>query len=60
MNLATNVEWSAFFFPKRPVVSEGSSETSYAQFNEKWCCYATDPELLETALEKMEAFLGRL
>jgi long-chain acyl-CoA synthetase len=35
MNLATNVEWSAFFFPQRPVVSEGSSETSYAQFNEK-------------------------
>ena len=35
MNLATNVEWSAFFFPKRPATSEGSSETTYAQFNEK-------------------------
>jgi long-chain acyl-CoA synthetase len=35
MNLATNLEWSAFFFPKRPALSEGSSETSYAQFNEK-------------------------
>jgi long-chain acyl-CoA synthetase len=35
MNLATNLEWSAFFFPKRPVVSEGSSETNYARFNEK-------------------------
>ena len=35
MNLATNLEWSAFFFPKRPALSEGSSETTYAQFNEK-------------------------
>ena len=35
MNLATNLEWSSFFFPQRPVVSEGSSEISYAQFNEK-------------------------
>jgi long-chain acyl-CoA synthetase len=35
MNLATNLEWSAFFFPQRPAVSEGSSETSYAQLNEK-------------------------
>lgn len=35
MNLATNLEWSAFFFPKRPAMSEGSSETSYAQLNEK-------------------------
>jgi long-chain acyl-CoA synthetase len=35
MNLATNLEWSAFFFPKQPAMSEGSSETSYAQFNEQ-------------------------
>lgn len=35
MNLATNLEWSAFFFPKRPAISERASETSYAQFNEK-------------------------
>jgi long-chain acyl-CoA synthetase len=34
MNLATNLEWSAFFFPTRPAVSEGSSETSYDQLNE--------------------------
>jgi long-chain acyl-CoA synthetase len=35
MNLATNLEWSAFFFPTLPAASEGSSETSYAQLNEK-------------------------
>jgi long-chain acyl-CoA synthetase len=35
MNVATNLEWSAFFFPQRQAVSEGSSEISYAQFNEK-------------------------
>jgi long-chain acyl-CoA synthetase len=35
MNVATNLEWSAFFFPQRPALSEGSSETSYAHFNEK-------------------------
>jgi long-chain acyl-CoA synthetase len=35
MNIAKNLERSAFYFPHRPVVSEGSSETSYAQLNEK-------------------------
>jgi long-chain acyl-CoA synthetase len=35
MNIATNLERSAFYFPNRPVVSEESSETSYAQFNER-------------------------
>jgi long-chain acyl-CoA synthetase len=35
MNVATNLEWSAFFFPQRPAVSEGASETSYSQLNEK-------------------------
>jgi long-chain acyl-CoA synthetase len=35
MNVATNLEWSAFFFPQQPAMGEGSSETSYAQFNEK-------------------------
>jgi long-chain acyl-CoA synthetase len=35
MNIATNLERSAFYFPDRPVVSEESSETSYAQFNEQ-------------------------
>jgi long-chain acyl-CoA synthetase len=35
MNIATNLERSAFYFPNRPVVSEEPSETSYAQFNEQ-------------------------
>jgi long-chain acyl-CoA synthetase len=35
MNIAQNLERSAFYFPNRPVVSEGSAETSYAQFNER-------------------------
>jgi long-chain acyl-CoA synthetase len=35
MNIATNLERSAFYFPDRPVVSEESSETGYAQFNER-------------------------
>jgi long-chain acyl-CoA synthetase len=33
MNLAKNLERSAFYFPHRPAVSEGSSEVSYAQIN---------------------------
>jgi long-chain acyl-CoA synthetase len=35
MNLARNLERSAFFFPDRPAVSEGLSEITYAQLNEK-------------------------
>jgi long-chain acyl-CoA synthetase len=35
MNIARNLERSAFHFPERPAVSEESSETSYAQFNER-------------------------
>ena len=35
MNIATNLEWSAFFFPDRPVISEGDSVTSYARLNRK-------------------------
>jgi len=35
MNIAKNLERSAFYFPDRPVVSEDLSETSYAQFNER-------------------------
>ena len=35
MNLATNLERSAFFFPDRPAISEGGTEISYAQLNEK-------------------------
>jgi long-chain acyl-CoA synthetase len=35
MNIAKNLERSAFFFPSRPAVSEGTSETTYAQLNER-------------------------
>ena len=35
MNLAKNLERSAFFFPERPAVSEGPTEMTYAQLNEK-------------------------
>jgi long-chain acyl-CoA synthetase len=35
MNIAKNLERSAFFFPDRPVVSEGRSVTTYAQLNEQ-------------------------
>ena len=35
MNIATNLEWAAFFFPKRPVVSQGDSVTTYDMLNEK-------------------------
>jgi len=35
MNLATNLERSAFYFPDRPALSEDLSETSYAQLNER-------------------------
>ena len=35
MNVATNLEWSAYLFPKRSAISEGTFETSYAQLNEK-------------------------
>jgi long-chain acyl-CoA synthetase len=35
MNLATNLERSAFYFPDRPALSEGLSETSYSQLNER-------------------------
>ncbi|MHB8092654.1 MAG: class I adenylate-forming enzyme family protein [Syntrophales bacterium] len=35
MNVAKNLEQSALCFPERPALSEGSSETSYSQLNEK-------------------------
>jgi len=35
MNIAKNLERSALYFPDRSVVSEGPSETSYAQLNER-------------------------
>ena len=35
MNIAKNLEYSAFYFPDRPVISEGPSEISYAVLNEQ-------------------------
>ncbi len=35
MNLAKNLEWSAFYFPERTAVSEDGTETSYAHLNER-------------------------
>lgn len=35
MNIAKNLERSAFYFPNRPVLSEDVSETSYAQLNDR-------------------------
>jgi len=35
MNIAANLERSAFFFPSRPAVSEGETETSFSQLNER-------------------------
>ena len=35
MNIATNLERSAFYFPNRPALGEGMSETSYAQLNDR-------------------------
>jgi long-chain acyl-CoA synthetase len=34
MNIAKNLERSAFFFPSHPAVSEAGVETSYAQLND--------------------------
>jgi len=35
MNIAKNLEQSAFYFPDRPVLGEDLSETSYAQLNDQ-------------------------
>lgn len=35
MNLAANLERSALFFPDRPAISEGGSELSYGQLNDR-------------------------
>ena len=35
MNIAKNLERSAFFFPDRTAASEGDSETTYKQLNER-------------------------
>ena len=49
MNLAMNLERSAFFFPNRPAVSENGLTTSYAQLNEKANRVAT--KLIEMGLK---------
>jgi long-chain acyl-CoA synthetase len=35
MNIATNLEWAAFFFSDRPALSEGDSLTTYGMLNQK-------------------------
>jgi long-chain acyl-CoA synthetase len=35
MNLATNLEKSAFFFPNRPAIRQGGLELTYAQLNDQ-------------------------
>ncbi len=41
MNVARNLERSAFFFPFRPAVSEGGIETTYARLNDRASRVAT-------------------
>ncbi len=41
MNIATNLERSAFFFPERPAISQAGKEISYAQLNVKSNLVAT-------------------
>ena len=49
MNLARNLEQSAFFFPDRPALSEDFVETSYSQFNDRANMVAT--ALLQLGVE---------
>jgi long-chain acyl-CoA synthetase len=41
MNLAKNLESSAFYFPDRPAVVEGDRVTSFIEFNQESNCVAT-------------------
>ena len=41
MNLANNLEQSAFYFPDRPALSEGATEISYAQLDHRASQIAT-------------------
>jgi long-chain acyl-CoA synthetase len=41
MNLATNLEMSAFYFPQQPALSEAGSEITYGVLNERANCIAT-------------------
>ena len=34
MNIATNLEWSSRYFPKRPAINQEGSTTSYAELNQ--------------------------
>ncbi len=51
MNLAKNLEMSAFYFPGRPAISEDNRETSYAFLNER-------ANQVATALLKMGIAFG--
>ncbi|MGD2015256.1 MAG: AMP-binding protein, partial [Desulfobacterales bacterium] len=35
MNIAKNLEMSAYYFPERPAISEDGQKTSYALLNER-------------------------
>jgi long-chain acyl-CoA synthetase len=52
MNLAKNLERSAFFFPERPAVSEAPGAMTYAQLNEKANRIAT--ALLKMGIQRGE------
>jgi long-chain acyl-CoA synthetase len=41
MNLATNLEKSAFYFPDHPAINEGGIDTTYAQLNDRASRVAT-------------------
>ena len=41
MNLATNLETSAFYFPEHPAINEGGIDTTYAQLNDRASRVAT-------------------
>jgi long-chain acyl-CoA synthetase len=41
MNLATNLEKSAFYFPDHPAINEGGTDTTYAQLNDRASRVAT-------------------
>ena len=41
MNVATNLESSAFYFPQQPALSETDSEITYGALNERVNCIAT-------------------
>jgi long-chain acyl-CoA synthetase len=52
MNLATNLEKSAFYFPDHPAINEGGTDTTYAQLNDR-------ASRVATALIKMGAKPGQ-